>query len=53
MDRLSELKAERMGGGSMSRTQAEIAEEALSLKQTGEKAEPFVAEQGKASATAY
>ena len=34
MDRLSELKAERMGS---SRTQEEIAEEALTLKETGKK----------------
>ena len=34
MDRLSELKAERMGTG---QTQSEIAEEALTLKETGKK----------------
>jgi hypothetical protein len=34
MDRLSELKAERMGA---SRSQEEIAEEALTLKETGRK----------------
>ena len=34
MDRLSELKAERMGSG---RSQEEIAEEALTLKETGKK----------------
>ena len=34
MDRLSELKAERMG---TSKTQEEIAEEALTLKETGKK----------------
>ena len=34
MDRLSELKSERMGS---SRTQEEIAEEALTLKETGKK----------------
>ena len=34
MDRLSELKSERMGGG---QTQTEIAEEALTLKETGRK----------------
>jgi hypothetical protein len=34
MDRLSELKAERMGSG---RTQEEISEEALTLKETGKK----------------
>jgi hypothetical protein len=34
MDRLSELKAERMGSR---RTQEEIAEEALTLKETGKK----------------
>ena len=34
MDRLSELKAEHMGSG---RTQEEIAEEALTLKETGRK----------------
>lgn len=32
MDRLSELKAERMGGD---KSQAEISEEALTLKETG------------------
>ena len=36
MDRLSELKAERMGGGG-DRSQAEISEEALTLKETGAK----------------
>jgi hypothetical protein len=35
MDRLSELKSERMGS---SRSQEEIAEEALTLKETGKKA---------------
>ncbi|HVL29909.1 MAG TPA: hypothetical protein VM326_04235 [Sphingomicrobium sp.] len=34
MDRLSELKAERMGGG---RSQEEFSEEALTLKETGRK----------------
>jgi hypothetical protein len=34
MDRLSELKAERMGS---SRSQEDIAEEALTLKETGKK----------------
>jgi hypothetical protein len=34
MDRLSELKAERMGGG---RNQEEISEEAMTLKETGAK----------------
>jgi len=34
MDRLSELKAERMGS---TRSQEEIAEEALTLKETGKK----------------
>jgi hypothetical protein len=34
MDRLNELKAERMGSG---RTQEEISEEALTLKETGRK----------------
>ena len=34
MDRLSELKSERMGG---ERNQEEIAEEALTLKETGRK----------------
>ena len=34
MDRLSELKADRMSAG---RTQEEIAEEALTLKETGKK----------------
>ena len=36
MDRLSEMKAQRMGGGS-AQTQTEIAEEALTLKETGRK----------------
>ena len=35
MDHLSEMKAQRMGGGSQS--QSEIAEEALTLKETGKK----------------
>jgi hypothetical protein len=34
MDRLSEMKSERMGGG---RSQEEISEEALTLKETGKK----------------
>ena len=34
MDRLSELKSERMGGG---RSQEEFSEEALTLKETGRK----------------
>lgn len=34
MDRLSELKAERMGSG---RSQEEISQEALTLKETGKK----------------
>jgi hypothetical protein len=34
LDRLSELKAERMGSG---QSQSEIAEEALTLKETGKK----------------
>ena len=34
MDRLSELKSERMGGGS---SQEEFSEEALTLKETGRK----------------
>ena len=54
MDRLSELKAERMGGG---RSQEEISEEALSLKETGRKsrkpADPVVENQTKAGAVAY
>ena len=36
MDRLSEYKAQRMGGGSQ-HSQSEIAEEALTLKETGKK----------------
>lgn len=36
MDWLSELKSERMGSGS-EQTQSEIAEEALTLKETGKK----------------
>ena len=35
MDRLSEMKAQRMGSGAQS--QSEIAEEALTLKETGKK----------------
>ena len=42
MDRLSELKAERMGGSDDDRTQAEISEEALTLKETGTRAEPEI-----------
>ena len=37
MDRLSELKAERWGGGEESRDQSDIAEEAMTLKETGRK----------------
>jgi hypothetical protein len=38
MDRLSELKSDRMGGmGGESRSQEEISEEALTLKETGGK----------------
>jgi len=38
MDRLSEMKAERWGSGEDdARDQSEIAEEALSLKETGRK----------------
>ena len=39
MDRLSELKSQRMGWGSdqSDRSQSEIAEEALTLKETGRK----------------
>jgi hypothetical protein len=37
MDRLSELKSERMGGD---RSQEEISEEALTLKETGKKSKP-------------
>ena len=36
MDRLSEIKSERMGGSSQ-QSQSEIAEEALTLKETGPK----------------
>ncbi len=36
MDKFSELKAERMGN---SQPQSEIAEEALTLKETGKKSE--------------
>jgi hypothetical protein len=35
MDRLSELKSERMGGGN--KPQSEISEEAMTLKETGAK----------------
>ena len=40
MDRLSEMKAERMGSGrsaSQNQSQSEIAEEAMTLKETGRK----------------
>ena len=37
MDRLSEMKAERWGSGEESRDQSEIAEEAMTLKETGRK----------------
>ena len=52
MDRLSELKAERMGGGDKS--QAEISEEALTLKETGAKSKPQTSNQeAKAGAKAF
>ena len=55
MDKLSELKAERMGGSD--RDQADIAAEALTLKETGKRAEhpadPVVEQQTKAGAVAY
>ena len=52
MDRLSELKAERMGGGP--RSQEEISEEALTLKETGAKPNPPTSNQeAKAGAKAY
>ena len=56
MDRLSEIKAERMGGGdSDGRSQAEIAEEALTLKETGTKANKPQAsnQEAKAGAKAF
>ena len=37
MDRRSEMKAERRGSGDESRDQSEIAEEAMTLKETGRK----------------
>src|SRR4051794_32771068 len=37
MDRLSEMKAERFGDGEGSRDQSDIAEEAMTLKETGRK----------------
>ena len=37
MDWLSEMKSERMGGGGSQQSQSEIAEEALTLKETGKK----------------
>jgi hypothetical protein len=37
MDSLSELKAQRMGGGEQSRDQSDFAEEAMTLKETGRK----------------
>jgi hypothetical protein len=52
MDRLSELKAERMASG---RTQSEIAEEALTLKEIGKKSkgprDPVSQQDIKAGAT--
>jgi hypothetical protein len=53
MDRLSEFKAERMGGGD-DRTQEEISEEALTLKETGAKSKPQTSNQeAKAGAKAF
>ena len=37
MDRMSELKAQRWGSSEESRDQSEIAEEAMTLKETGRK----------------
>jgi hypothetical protein len=52
IDRLSDFKAERMSGDD--RTQAEISEEALTLKETGTKARPQTSNQeAKAGAKAY
>ena len=52
MDRLSEFKAERMSGDN--RTQEEISEEALTLKETGARAKPQTSNQeAKAGAKAF
>jgi hypothetical protein len=52
MDRLSELKSERMGGDE-DRSQTEISEEALTLKETGTKTKPQASNQeAKAGAKA-
>ena len=52
MEKLDELKAERFGDGEKS--QAEIAEEALTLKETGAKAKPETSNQeAKAGAKAF
>jgi hypothetical protein len=53
MDRLSELKSERMGGNA--RSQSQIAEEALTLKETGAQAStPSTSNQeAKAGAKAF
>ncbi len=54
MDRLSELKAERMGGSDDDRSQTEISEEALTLKETGAKSKPQTSNQeAKAGAKAF
>ena len=53
MDRLSEFKSERMGGRSNDRTQAEISEEALTLKETGANFTPQSNQEAKAGAKAY
>ena len=44
MDRLSEMKSERMGGG---RSQEEISEEAMTLKETGQSNRNARPSQGK------
>jgi len=51
MERLDELKAERFGS---EKSQAELSEEALTLKETGAKAKPTASNQEtKAGAKAY
>ena len=53
MDRLSEFKSERMSGGD-DRTQEEISEEALTLKETGARTKPQISNQeAKAGAKAF
>ena len=54
LDRLSEMKAERFGSGEESRDQSDIAEEALTLKETGKKAkQPVSNQEAQAGAKAF